>query len=85
MELFVYYMCAITSLICAGLLIRGYRGNPTKLLLWSAVCFAGLAVNNILLIIDYSIGDLADLTILRHSSVLISMGALLYGLIWEVA
>lgn len=85
MEPFVYFLCAITSFICAGLLIRGYRVNPTKLLLWSAVCFAGLALNNILLIVDFSIGDLADLTILRHLSVLVSMGALIYGLIWEVA
>ena len=85
MELFVYSLCAITSLICAVLLIRGYRVSPTKLLLWSAVCFVGLALNNVLLIADYSIGDLADLTVIRHFSVLLSMGALIYGLIWEVA
>ena len=85
MELFVYILCAFTSLICAALLIRGYRGNPTKLLLWSAVCFAGLAVNNFLLVVDFSLGEIADLTIIRHLSVLGSMAALLYGLIWEVA
>jgi Family of unknown function (DUF5985) len=85
MELFVYILCALTSLTCATLLVRGYRRNPTKLLLWSAVCFAGLALNNILLMVDFSLGDLADLTVVRHLSVLGSMAALLYGLIWEVA
>ena len=85
MELAVYILCALTSLICAGLLIRGYKGNPSKLLLWSAVCFAGLALNNVLLCIDFTIGQFADLSIVRHTTVMLSMAALLYGLIWEVA
>ena len=85
MEFCVYILCALASLLCAGLLIRGYRRNPTKLLLWSAVCFAGLALNNIILCIDFSLGNAADLTLLRHASVLMSLSALMYGLIWEVA
>ena len=85
MEMIVYLLCAGASLVCAFLLVRGYRKNPTQLLLWSAVCFAGLALNNILLCIDFSLGDSVDLTLLRHASALCSVGALLYGLIWEVA
>lgn len=84
-ELMVYILCTVASLACAGLLIRGYRQSPTKLLLWSAICFAGLAVNNIFLCVDFMIGDFADLTLLRHGSALVSMVALIYGLVWEAA
>jgi hypothetical protein len=85
MEFIVYILCALASFLCAWLLVRGYQRNPTKLLLWSAVCFAGLAVNNIILCVDFSLGDIADLTMLRHASAVVSLGALIYGLIWEVA
>lgn len=85
MEFIVYILCAFASLVCALLLIRGYRRTPTKLLLWSAVCFVGLALNNIILCIDFSLGTAVDLTLLRHSSAFASLGALIYGLIWEVA
>jgi hypothetical protein len=85
MEFVVYVLCALASLLCATLLIRGYRRSPTKLLLWSAVCFAGLAINNIILCIDFSLGSAVDLTLIRHASALMSLCALMYGLIWEVA
>jgi hypothetical protein len=85
MEFVVYVLCALASFLCASLLVRGYKRNPTRLLLWSAVCFAGLAVNNVILCVDFSLGDIADLTVLRHLSAVISLGALMYGLIWEVA
>lgn len=48
----VYALCAITSLVCALLLLRGYLRFRTKLLLSCCVCFAGLALNNIVLFID---------------------------------
>lgn len=85
MEFIVYILCALASFLCAWLLVRGYQRNPTKLLLWSAVCFAGLAVNNIILCVDFQLGAIADLTVLRHASAVVSLGALIYGLIWEVA
>ena len=44
-----YLLCAVTSVVCALMLFKGYRGNRTKLLFWSSLCFAGLALNNILM------------------------------------
>ena len=41
----VYVLCALTALACAVLLFRGYRASGARLLLWSAVCFAGLTLN----------------------------------------
>jgi hypothetical protein len=48
----VYLLCAATSIVCAILLIRGYRRARERLLLWSGACFIGLALNNVLLVID---------------------------------
>lgn len=45
----VYILCAVTSVLCAGLLVRSYLRSRVRLLLWSALCFVGLAVNNVLL------------------------------------
>lgn len=84
MEMLVYTLCALASLLCAGLLYRAYRVHPTRLLLWSAMCFAGLAINNMILCLDFALGPQVDLSIVRHTSVLISMTALIYGLMWEV-
>src|SRR5262245_23144076 len=80
---FVYGLCAITSIVCAVLLLRGYRQNRTRLLFWSALCFVGLALNNALLIADlYVIHDIS-LFVLRTSVALAAMGVLLYGLILD--
>lgn len=82
-ETIVYSLCAATSVICAVLLVRGYRASRARLLLWSAVCFSGLALNNLLLIIDVSIGPTVDLSAWRIVPSIIGTAALLYGLVWE--
>lgn len=79
----VYILCAVTSLGCAGLLIRGYLRSRARLLLWSSMSFAGLAVNNILLVVDRLVVPDNDIYMLRLVSALISVSILLYGLIWE--
>jgi Family of unknown function (DUF5985) len=45
-------LSVITSLLCAWLLARAYRRGRTRLLVWSALCFAFLAVNNLVLAVD---------------------------------
>jgi hypothetical protein len=80
----VYLLCALTSLVCAVLLIRQYVRARTKLLLWSSACFAGLAVNNALLFVDRVLVPAVDLSTYRGAIALISMVVLIYGLIWEV-
>jgi len=79
----VYLLCAITSIVCAVMLFSGYRANRTGLLFWSSLCFAGLAINNILLFLDLIIVPNVDLSLWRSAVALAAMIGLLYGLIWE--
>ena len=79
----VYVLCALTSVACAWLLLRAYLANPTRLLLWSSICFVFLAVNNIVLVVDLSIWESADLSDVRSVSGFIGIATLLFGLIWD--
>jgi hypothetical protein len=79
----VYVACAMASLACALLLLAAYRRQRARLLLWSCVCFAWLAVNNVLLVVDLVIVDDVDLSIARVGSALIGLVTLLYGLIYD--
>lgn len=80
----VYLLCAATSLTCAVLLLRAYRRQRTRLLLWSSLCFVMLAVNNTLLFIDLIVVPTSvDLSLWRSTAALTGVGLLLFGLIWE--
>jgi hypothetical protein len=79
----VYILCALTSLACAVLLLRGYGRSRTRLLLWSGLCFVGLAVSNMLLFVDLVIFPEGDLGVWRSASALVGISTLLYGLIWD--
>jgi hypothetical protein len=81
----VYVLCALTSLLCAVLLLRKYALRRLRLLLWSGLCFVGLTVNNILLVADFVIypGPSLDLSVWRGLTSTISVMILLYGLIWD--
>lgn len=79
----VYVLCALTSVLCAGLLLRSYRSNRTRLLLWSTLCFVGLAINNILLFVDIVLVPEISLQLWRTGSALIALVLLTIGLIWE--
>jgi hypothetical protein len=79
----VYILCAATSAFCAVLLYRGFRTSGVRLLFWSALCFVGLALNNVLLIIDIRIAPNVDLSTWRLVPAVIGVALLLYGLIWE--
>lgn len=83
MAIIVYVLCALTSLACAALLLRGYRQSRVRLLFWSGWCFVGLFLNNVLLIIDVRIIPQLDLSLIRLIPALIGVGLLLYGLVWE--
>ena len=80
-----YVLCALTSILCAILLARGYARTRTRLLMWSTLCFVGLAINNILLFVDLVIfpGPDIDLRGIRSGSALVSVLLLVIGLIWE--
>ena len=80
----VYLLCAVTSVICAVLLLRAYRRQRTRLLLWSSLCFMLLALNNTLLFVDLIVVPSGiDLSLWRGATSLAGVGVLLFGLIWE--
>jgi hypothetical protein len=49
----VYLLCAIASLLCAIALLRTYLRRRSRVLLWSSLCFVGLAANNAILFTDW--------------------------------
>jgi hypothetical protein len=79
----VYALCALTSILCAVLLLRGYARSRARLLLWSALCFCGLALNNVALVLDKATFPELDLSLARTLPAIIGLALLLYGLIWE--
>ena len=78
----VYVLCALTSLACAVLLLRGWRRSRARLLFWSGLCFVGLFLNNALLLVDLGLPTV-DLAFVRLVPAVVGVGLLLYGLIWE--
>jgi hypothetical protein len=81
----VYILCSLTSLACAGMLLRGYFKSKARFLLWSSLCFAGLAINNLLLVIDKVVYPDIELMhpAVRTLVALVALALLLYGLIWD--
>ena len=80
----IYALCALTSLAAALLLLRHYRSRKSGLLLWSCIAFAGLAVNNMLVLIDLGFFPATvDLSLVRSLTGALSMLILGYGLVWE--
>jgi len=84
MSAIIYSLCAATALVCACMLLSGYWRQNYRLLLWSGLCFAGLTLNNLLLVVDKVLLPEVDLSLWRTSVALISMIVLLYGLIWDM-
>lgn len=80
---FVYVLCMVTSVLSGALLFRSYISNRSRLLMWSALCFMGLAINNILLLVDLLVVPNTDLRLLRSGSGVISLVLMVLGLIWE--
>jgi hypothetical protein len=79
----VYLLCAATSSLCAVLLLRAYARTDTRLLLWSGLCFTGLALNNTVLVVDLIVVPDIDLSTWRLVPAVVGVALLLYGLIWE--
>lgn len=78
----IYVLCALTSLACAVLLLRSYLRTRVRLLLWSGLCFAGLALNNALLVVEAHT-PVTDLSNLRTLPALAGVALLVYGLVWD--
>ncbi|MFC5498996.1 DUF5985 family protein [Caenimonas terrae] len=83
MAVVIYLLCTVTSIACSGLLLRAWLASRARLLFWSALCFAGLSVNNLLLVLDKLLLPTVDLSTLRLATGLVALLLLLFGLIWE--
>ena len=81
----VYVLCALTSAGCAVLLLRAWLRTRVRLLLWTFWCFALLAVNNVLLVVDLTIVTGTDLSVPRAASALAGLLMLLFGLVYDRA
>lgn len=81
---FVYALSALTSLVCAGLLVRAFAAKrQQRLLLWSAIGFTGFAVNNVLVFLDLVIVPTVDLSLARNVAAFAGAASLLVGFAWE--
>ncbi|MDT7817615.1 MAG: hypothetical protein QOJ51_3062 [Acidobacteriaceae bacterium] len=85
MAAFVYILGVLVTLACSVLLLRAYGTVRKRLLLWSGICFLGLAISNLLVFVDLVIFPAVDLYRWRLLTAAVSMLILLYGLIWEGA
>jgi hypothetical protein len=87
MEVFkfsLFLLAALTSAACMILLFRGYARSRVRLLLWSALCFIFLSVNNAVLFVDAIVFPTeVDLRVLRLGAALAGIACLLYAFIWE--
>lgn len=79
----LYVLCLLTCLGCTVLLFREYLRTRASLLLWSALCFVGLLINNVLLVVDLVILPQVDLRNLRLAAALLGLCFLLYGFLAE--
>lgn len=81
----VYILCFLTSSLCAWLLTRSYRASGTRLLLWSAIAFVLLAINNLFVVIDLVVlGASASIQMPRLIASLGAVMVLLFGFIWDL-
>jgi hypothetical protein len=78
----VYLLGMFVALACGVLLARGYRRSRQRLLLWSSICFCGLALSGALLFVDLTLVA-TDLHLVRRAVTAISLLVLLYGLVLD--
>ncbi len=83
MAAFIYSLCALTSCVCAILLLRSYFNSRYRLLLWAGICFFGLTINNILMITDKILFPHEYMLTIRLAVALLAVFFLLYGLIFD--
>lgn len=79
----IYLLCFLTSFVAMILLLRSYASGRSPLLLWSAIAFIALAMNNLLLFVDIVLLPSFSLIWGRQLANLMAVAVLLYGFIWE--
>jgi uncharacterized membrane protein YdjX (TVP38/TMEM64 family) len=79
----IYTLCFLTSSACAYLLARSFARTGMRLLLWSALCFLFLGLNNLAVIVDLLLMPHMDFQLIRVALSLAGVSLLLFGLVWE--
>jgi hypothetical protein len=80
----IYGLCAMTSALCATLLLQAYRKTAYRLLLWSGLFFSVSTLNNLLLMVDKLVFPVEiDLSIPRYLVALVALGFLFRGMIFD--
>lgn len=83
MGIAIYSLCALTCLVAAALLFRGYAHTRYRLLFWSGLCFAMLAVSNGLNVVDHVTPPQWDFIPARLATALAAVALMAFGLVWE--
>jgi hypothetical protein len=79
----VYLLALATNLLCCWMLLRAYFHVRRRLLLWSGLCFGGLALASAMVFVDLVIFPKIDLYLWRLGISVVAMLLLVYGLILE--
>jgi len=80
----VFILCILTSAGCAFMLGRNYVLTRKRLLMWSALCFTLLTLNNVALFLEGMAVVDADLSLVRACLSLSAVAVLLFGFIWDL-
>ncbi|HUJ00792.1 MAG TPA: DUF5985 family protein [Usitatibacter sp.] len=83
MAIVIYSLCALTCLVAAALLLRGYAHTRFRLLFWSGLCFVTLTLSNALNVVDRLTPTQINLIPARLVTALAAVVLILFGLIWE--
>jgi hypothetical protein len=77
-------LCAVASIVlCMVLLSKSYRASRARILLWANLCCAGLAINELTLLIAKALLAHADPSLLGASTSLVIISVLIFGVAWE--
>ena len=79
----IYLLCFATSTLCAILLVRSYKASRVRLLLWVAICFVLLAINNLFVVFDVLFLPTVNLLPFRQAASLSAVSVLLLGFVWD--
>jgi hypothetical protein len=79
----IYVLCMAASAVCGLLLARTYARTRSRLLLWTAISFALLTLNNFFLVLDMLVFREVDLWPARAITFQAALLVLLYGFVWE--
>ena len=79
----VYVLSVLVGAACAVLLFKAHRRSPSGLLLSAAICFAGLALNDLGLIVDVFVLPDVSIVAIRSLPAVIGLAVLVRALVKE--